>query len=253
MSSISRGVMVSRVLPLLQQLSRVRPDPRAFFFVSRHAALPVLRRGLPSSPRTLAAQLASLFSGALCIGVAVNLMVGADLGLAPYDVLSAAVADLTRSSLGLAGMVVAAALFLTSSLLGHRPGPWAVGYIVANAVAIDLVATLVPDPAAGWARALYLAAAIALMAAGVNLVLSGGTTGGAFELLMAAGAERGVSPTLVRYGLDAGCFALGVALGGPVGVATVVYGASFGLTLQLLRQTTRRRRTTVNREAALAT
>lgn len=198
-------------------------------------------------------QLSSLFSGALCIGVAVNLMVGADLGLAPYDVLSAAVADHAGMTLGQAGMAVAALLFLASSVLGHRPGPWAVGYIVANAVAIDLVAPLVPEPATGWARALCLAAAIPLMAAGVNLVLSGGTTGGAFELLMAAGAERGVSPTLVRYGLDAGSFALGVALGGPVGVATVVYGASFGLALQLLRQTTRRPRTAAHRQPVLAT
>jgi hypothetical protein len=47
---------------------------------------------------------------------------------------------------------------------------------------------------------------------------------------------RGASPVAVRTVLDLGVFALGVALGGTFGLATVLYAAVFGLTMKAVGQ-----------------
>jgi len=178
----------------------------------------------------------ALAIGSALIGAAVGFLVQADLGLAPYDVFSSAIGLRFDISLGQAGWIVAGVLFVVSSLLGHRPSIWGIGYILANGFAIDATGWLLNAPATTTARVLFVLVGIVTMAAGVNVVLYSGTTGGPFELLMAAGETRGVSRMVVRYALDVIVLALGIALGGDFGIATIVYAALMGVVLQVLRQ-----------------
>lgn len=163
-------------------------------------------------------------------------LVEADLGLAPYDVLSSSIASRLDISLGQAGWFVAAVLFTMATLLGRRPSIWGAVFIVTNGLAVDGLSELLNPPGSRTGQALFVLAAIAIMATGVNLVLYSGTTGGPFELLMLAGEDRGINQLHTRYALDAGVLVLGLALGGKFGVATAIYAALMGIVLQGIRQ-----------------
>jgi len=202
----------------------------------RHTAVPALRGVVASRPTSILRQAASLASGSILIGVAVALMVEANLGLSPYDVLSQGVGQQLGLTLGQSGWLLAAILFGAATLLGHRPSLWGVSYVLANGVAIDATSHLLSHPTMLVVRVTFVAAAILLMAAGISLVVHSGTTGGPFELLMKAGEDRGFPLRTTRSILDVGVLALGIMFGGTFGAATLVFAATMGLVLQTIHQ-----------------
>jgi uncharacterized membrane protein YczE len=203
---------------------------------SRHSALPELRRRVGPTSRSLAVRAVALACGSTLIGLAVALLVQADLGLPPYDVLSSGVASKLGVTLGQAGWILAGLLLLLAAGLGRRPSGWGIAYIVANGLAVDGMAHLVNQPESVPGRVLFLVGAVVVMAAGVNLVLYSGTTGGPFELLMLAGEDRGVSRVGTRYALDGGVLAIGLLIGGTFGIGTMIYTVLMGITLQVISQ-----------------
>ena len=203
---------------------------------SRHSALPELRRRVGPTSHSAAQRVIALACGSTLIGAAVTLLVQADLGLPPYDVLSSGIGGLLGLTLGQAGWLLAALFFLVATALGRRPSPWGIAYILANGVAIDATAHLVNQPDSMVGRVGFLVAAVVLMAAGVNLVLFSGTTGGPFELLMQAAEDRGIGRTATRYALDGGVLVAGIGLGGAFGIGTLVHGATMGIALQVISQ-----------------
>lgn len=217
-------------LPVRPSL-RVRPG---FAGWSRHSVLSSVRE-LEAPTRSLGTIAASLVIGCLLIGIAVALMVEAGLGLSPYDVFSAGISDHIGISLGQAGWLVAALLFGVAALLGQRPTGWSVLYVLGNGVAIDATAHLINAPESMIGRTAMVVAAVPVMAFGITFVLHAGVTGGAFELIMNAGQERGIDPIKIRYGLDIGVLLGGIVLGGPLGVATIFYAASMAVVFARMR------------------
>lgn len=201
--------------------------------------MPALRQSIQASlapAQGIGAVAASLAVGCLLIGVAVALLVESRLGLAPYDVFSAGVASSIGLSLGQAGWVIAAVLFAVAALLGHHPRGWSIAYVIGNGIAIDATVGLLATPASVAGRVAFLVAGIVVMALGINFVVHAGVTGGPFELLMAAGEDRGIDRTATRYGLDLSVLALGIAIGGPIGIGTFVYAGSMAVVLGVIRQ-----------------
>ncbi len=170
------------------------------------------------------------------IGSSISLLVVADLGLPPYDVLSSGLGQMLGITLGQAGWIVAGTLFAAAAVLGQRPNPWSVAYILANGLVIDATADLVNQPSTLVGQLGFLLAAIVIMSGGVNLVLFSGTTGGPFELLMTAGERRGLSRVTTRSALDIGVLVIGVAIGVAFGIGTIIYAALMGLVLQAVSQ-----------------
>lgn len=196
----------------------------------------MLRRRLGTTSRSFAVRAVSLACGSLMIGSSISLLVQADLGLPPYDVLSSGLGGLLGITLGQAGWIVAGVLFAAATALGQRPSPWGIAYILANGAAIDASAGLLNQPESLAGRIGFLAAGIVIMAGGVNLVLFSGTTGGPFELLMTAGEHRGLNRVVTRSALDGGVLLIGIAIGGAFGIGTVVHAALMGLVLQAVNQ-----------------
>ncbi len=203
---------------------------------SRHSFVPVARDNITKVTKPVAVQGILLAAGSTLIGAAVALLVQADLGLPPYDVLASGLQRHLPLSLGQAGWAVAAVLFVLAALLRRPPSAWGAAYIIANGIAVDAMADLINPPESSLARVAFLLVAIVVMASGINLVLYSGTTGGPFELLMRAGEDRGLSPTHVRYVLDVAVLVLGLIIGGAAGIGTVIYAALMGAMLQTARQ-----------------
>lgn len=176
----------------------------------------------------LVRRLPRLLGGLVLFGLGIALMVRADLGLAPWDVLHQGVA--TRSGLAIGTVtiltgVVVLALWLP---LRERMG---IG-TVANALVIGLVvnATLsvVEAPEPLWARIAFLVAGIALFGPGSGFYIGAGLGPGPRDGLMIGLARRGRSVRVVRTGIEVTAMAIGAALGGTVGVGTVLFAVTVG-------------------------
>ncbi len=229
MSSLQERVRTNPRWALARALSR-------YIGMSRHSAMPTLRRVAASTPLSLAPRLLTLAVANLSIGVGVVLFVASDLGLAPYDLLASGLGTRLHVTLGQAAWLMAAGFFTAAALLGRRPTLWAVAFTFGNGLAIDLAGGIANQPGSFVGQVMFVVAGVFSMAIGVNVALHSGLTGGPFELLMSAADDRGRSPVKTRYGLDLGVFAAGSAVGGPLGIGTVIHAATFGIVLHLVGQ-----------------
>ncbi|MFT7598156.1 MAG: putative membrane protein YczE [Acidimicrobiales bacterium] len=160
--------------------------------MSRHTALPALRRVASSSAASFTRRLVSRVLGASLIGIAVALFVNGNLGLPPYDVMSSALSQRLGITLGQSGWAMAAVLFVIAAVLGHRPSAWGLGYIFAIGLAIDAASGLLTEPDTMAGRWLFVIAAVVLLTGGIIL---GGSFGPAAVRSRSAQMRRRATTT----------------------------------------------------------
>jgi uncharacterized membrane protein YczE len=182
----------------------------------------------------LVTRLVRLFVGLLGFGFGIALMVHADLGLGPWDVLHQGISRRTGVPIGTVGIGVGAVLLLGWFFLPVRIG---IGTI-ANTLVIGLVidATLWALPAGGplWLRVCEVPTGIVLVAIGSGFYIGAGLGPGPRDGLMTGLARRGVgSVRAVRTGIEVTVLVLGWALGGTVGIATAIQAVTIGPLVQL--------------------
>lgn len=207
-----------------------------FAGLSRHGAIAAERITKRPRTRTTARQVFSQVTGSILIGLGVSLFVHARLGVPAYDVLLTAVRDRLGMSLGQASWLVTGTLFAAAAALGRRPRISGLFYLLGNGLAVDLWLSLINDPEDLSVRILFVVLGTAAIAGGVAMVVHAGLTGGAIELLMNAGADRGLDPFRVRRGLEIGIVGTGVLLGGDLGPATVFFVLTMSPMLKIGKQ-----------------
>jgi uncharacterized membrane protein YczE len=180
-------------------------------------------------------RLAQLYAGLVLYGASMALQIRAGLGLDPWDVFHQGVADRTGLSFGTVVIVTGAVVLLAWIPLRQRPGFGTVSNVFVIGIAVD--ATLAVLPEAGSAPV-----AVAMLLAGVGL---NGVAGGAYigaglgpgprDGLMTGLVRRtGGSVRVVRTTIEVAVLVGGVALGGTVGIGTVVYAVSIGPLVHVL-------------------
>ena len=213
-----------------------RASARWFVGISRHGVVAAERLTHDPQNRNGFRQVVSQLAGSVLIGLGVSLFVHAHLGVPAFDVMLTALRDRLGITLGQAGWLFTGSLFLIATLLGHRPKLSGLFYMLANGIAVDIWLHLIRDPEPLALRMLFVVLGTVAIAGGVALVVHAGLTGGALELLMRAGVDRGVDPFRVRQVIELLIVAGGVALGGDIGVATVFYVLTMSPTLKAGRQ-----------------
>jgi uncharacterized membrane protein YczE len=201
--------------------------------MSRHGIIASALVNAPPVARRTAHQAAVLAAGAVLIGLGVALFSHAGLGLPPYDVLLSVLRDRFGITLGQAGWILAALLLSIAAMLRQFPSLTTAAYILLNGLAVDTAIGLLIDPEVLVVRIIFVIVGITALAGGIALVVHSGLGGGAFELLMRAGAVRGRDPMRIRTGLEVGLLSLGIVLGGDFGPATVVFALTIGPMLRL--------------------
>lgn len=213
-----------------------RSSARWFVGISRHGVVAAERIANNPQSRTGFRQVLSQFAGSVLIGLGVSLFVHAQLGVPAFDVMLTALRDLLGITLGQAGWLFTGSLFLIATLLGRPPKLSGLFYMLANGVAVDVWMQLIRDPDELAVRMLFVVLGTLAIAGGVALVVHAGLTGGAVELLMRAGEDRGVEPFRVRQAIEILIVVGGVALGGDLGVATVFFVLTMSPTLKAGQQ-----------------
>jgi uncharacterized membrane protein YczE len=172
-------------------------------------------------------------AGLLAFAAAISLMIRSGLGLGPWDAFHVGLHRLTGMSVGTASILAGFVIVCASPLVGIRPAVGTLVNMVAIGGFIDLVLPWVP-PARHWEWGLgYYLLALALAGVGTGMYIAPGLGAGPRDGLMVGLAERsGWSLRRVRTLLELSVLVAGWAMGGPVGVGTILFTLGIGPTVQ---------------------
>jgi uncharacterized membrane protein YczE len=178
--------------------------------------------------------LVQLYTGLALYGASSALLVASGLGLEPWNVLHQGLAKLTGLTIGVVSIVVGAAVLLLWIPLRQRPGLGTVSNVFVVGLAMDGTLALVPDAHALTVRVPLLMAGIVLNGAATGLYISASFGPGPRDGLMTGLNRRtGRSIRLMRTVVEVAVVVTGFALGGTIGVGTVLYAVSIGPLAQL--------------------
>ncbi|GGI09721.1 membrane protein YczE [Egicoccus halophilus] len=178
---------------------------------------PELRRRLPR-----------LLLGLVLCGLGIAVMVAADLGLGPWDVLHQGLSRLSGIPIGTVGILVGLLVLVAWLPLRERPGLGTVLNVLVIGVVIDVTLLVLTTPAALWQRWVLMLAGPVLFGIGSGYYIGAGLGSGPRDGIMTGLARRGLPVGLVRAGLELSVLALGWLLGGTVGAGTLVFALGIG-------------------------
>ena len=177
---------------------------------------------------TGATRLGRVAASYVLVAVGIGLLIRADLGVAPFDVLNTGIAEATGIRLGFAFLVTCVVFYGVGVLLGGRTG-WAslIGTVVI-APLLEVVLILLPEPLRLVGRIPMFVVGVVVLVAGVCLVITTEMGPGPGEVFMLGLIARGMAVAPARWVTDAVALVVGIALGGAVGAGTVVFAFAFG-------------------------
>ncbi|MEU5363830.1 hypothetical protein ABZ354_10135 [Streptomyces sp. NPDC005925] len=187
-----------------------------------------------SRQRHLTRRLVQLYGGLVLYGASSALLVRSGLGLEPWNVLHQGLAGQTGLSMGVVLTIVGAAVLLLWIPLRQRPGLGTVSNVLVIGAAMDAALAVLPDAHGPAPRIALLVAGIVLNGAATGLYIAARFGPGPRDGLMTGLTLRtGLSVRLVRTAVEITVVATGFALGGTVGVGTLLYALSIGPLAQL--------------------
>jgi len=177
--------------------------------------------------------LAALFWGLALFGWGLALMVAADLGLGPWEVLHQGVSFHTPIPIGTVGIITGFAVLLLWIPLRERFGLGTALNVVFIGVVIDLTLIWLSTPSQPALRWTYMIVGIVMVGAGSGFYIGAGLGPGPRDGLMTGLARRGWSIGLVRTSIELTALVGGWLLGGTVGVGTVLFAFGIGPLVQV--------------------
>jgi uncharacterized membrane protein YczE len=188
------------------------------------SALPYSRT-IPSSMITRVGQ---CVVGLIIGGTGIALIVDADIGLAPWDVLHKGISRHTGVGVGTVIIIVGFALLALWIPLRVRPGLGTILNAVLIGGTVNVVLPLLPEPDNLALQLVEMAAGVVAFGIGTALYIGAGLGPGPRDGLMTGIAARGYSLRLVRTAIEITVLTTGWILGGSVGLGTAVFALSIG-------------------------
>jgi uncharacterized membrane protein YczE len=177
----------------------------------------------------------ALVFGLALYGLSLSLMVRANLGLDPWDVLHQALSIQTGLSIGLITAIVGLMVLMAWAPLKLKPGIGTVSNVFIIAVVVDAGLGAIEPPSTLGSRAAMLLGGVALNAAATVLYIGADMGAGPRDGLMTGLIARTGHPVwLVRTSIEGTVLTLGWLLGGTVGCGTLVYAFGIGPLVQLV-------------------
>jgi uncharacterized membrane protein YczE len=181
---------------------------------------------MPTNRRSL--RFIQLLVGLVLFGFSEGLLVRANLGLDPWDVLQQGLSRTVGLEIGTWSIIVGAFVLLLWIPLHQRPGVGTVANIVVIGLVLNFTVNEVPAPKALAVRYVVLAVAIALNGIATGAYIGAELGPGPRDGLTIAIASRGVSLRLVRTVIEVSVLITGWLLGGTVGIGTLAYALLIG-------------------------
>lgn len=190
---------------------------------------------VPISGGRLPRRFTQLVFGLILFGGGVGLIVQSELGNGPWDVLHQGLArqvDAPWSTVGNWTIIVSGFVLLLWIPLRERLGIGTVLNAFMIGLTIDVVARFVDTGGSLPYRWTLLLGGVLLVAVGSGFYIGGRLGPGPRDGLMTGIAKRGPPIWSTRFFIEAVALAVGWALGGTVGVGTIVFVVTIGPLVQ---------------------
>ncbi|HEU0013235.1 MAG TPA: hypothetical protein VFQ45_06100 [Longimicrobium sp.] len=176
---------------------------------------------------------AQLGVGLVGFAAAVAVMVRSNLGLGPWDAFHVGLSRQTGISIGTASIVTGVAIVAGSLLIGIPPGPATLANMVFVGALMDLLMAVIPDARSLPVGLAMYVAALALCGLATGYYIAAGLGKGPRDgLMLGLAAKTGHSVRRVRTLIELSALAFGWAMGGPVGIGTVLFAVGIGPAVQ---------------------
>lgn len=182
------------------------------------------------------ARAVQLLIGLGAVGTGIGLLIRSGLGVASWDVLNVGLSAHLGLSVGQVALLSGLLAALLASVIGERPRLTSLVPLLIVGPAIDATMALVGPAADAVGQATLLLAGLLTLATGVGAYIATGSGAAPSDLVFLGIARRGLPVWASRLLVDGAVVLLGWALGGPVGVGTVIVTLLLGpLIGQMLR------------------
>jgi uncharacterized membrane protein YczE len=158
----------------------------------------------------------------------ISLILQAGLGAAPWDVFHTGVSELTGIPVGTVIIITGVALLVLWIPLREQPGIGTILNAVEIGVVVDLTLPLLPEPDLLAAQVPMMLSGVVIIAIGSGLYIGSGLGPGPRDGLMTGLARHGLSIRVARTGIELFVLAVGIALGGSIGIGTAVFAIAIG-------------------------
>jgi uncharacterized membrane protein YczE len=175
---------------------------------------------------------AQLMVGLMVFGSGIASMIHSELGLPPWDVFHQGVSIHTPLSIGVATIATSFVVLALWIPLRERPGFGTLANAVTIGLVVDAFLFLVDPPTNALQRWGFLLGGLLVVGIGSGLYIGARLGPGPRDGLMTGIAKRGTSIRLARTGVEAVVLAAGWALGGTVGIGTVIFALGIGPIVQ---------------------
>ncbi len=176
--------------------------------------------------------------GLVLFGIGISLLIDSELGAAPWDVFHTGVSDLTGISVGNIVILTGIALLLLWIPLRERPGLGTLLNAVVIGIVVDLALPIIPDTELLVPRLLLVVGGVVVTAIGSGYYIGAGLGPGPRDGLMTGLAKRQIgsfpiSIRVARTSVEIVVLAIGIALGGAIGIGTAAFAFGIGPLVQV--------------------
>lgn len=179
-------------------------------------------------------RIAWLMGGLIGFGVSLALIVVANIGLPPWDVFHQGLSNQVGWSLGTSVIITSGFVLLLWIPIRERPGVGTIANAIVVGLTLDATLAVLPEEIESMAgRIALLVAGIVINGVTTGLYIGAGLGPGPRDGLMTGVAKRGPSIRLVRTVIEVTVLAVGIVLGGTVGIGTLAFAILIGPLAQL--------------------
>ena len=179
-------------------------------------------------PLTTRSRLTRLFASWAGVGMGIPLILRAELGASPFDVLNTGLGETSGWSFGLCFVINSVVFFAVGRAMGARLG-WAciAGTLVIGPI-VNVVLELIPEQERLVTRIPMLGVGLLVIAVSICLVIPTELGPGPTEVLMLGLVARGMDVVPARWISDGLPVAIGAVMGGAFGVGTAIWVLCMG-------------------------
>ena len=179
--------------------------------------------------KQLRTRLPRLLVGLVLFGIGIAVMVVANLGLSPWEVLHQGISRNTGIPIGTVGILTGIVVLVLWIPLKERIGIGTILNVILIGLVVDLTLWLMPDTIELlWLRWAFMLGGTVVIAFGSGLYIGAGLGPGPRDGLMMGLQRKGINVGIARIGIEVSVLIIGWLMGGTVGIGTVVFAFGVG-------------------------
>lgn len=184
--------------------------------------------------KTFPRDFAIIQTGFLFFGLALALLIQANLGTNPWSILTVALANITGLSVGTLIILIGLVVVIVAVALGEQIGWGTLGNMLFIGPWADLFLWLIPPITGNWLlQATMLLTGIGLLGLSTGFYISANAGAGPRDsLMLALQRKTGWQLGRVRAAIELTVCLVGWLLGGPFGVGTILIALLIGPAIQ---------------------